>query len=102
MAERLKKIVQVTERQSREFKIVCVSRSDLELLTNIFLLELSGEMSLDKGGFTSASISYQDKLQEIIQLTLVPTGLSRYRKTTFQSTQLALGVTHPSTWYDCI
>lgn len=96
MAERLKKSVQVMELESRGFKIVCVSHSDLELLTNIFLLELSGEMSLDEGGFTSASISYQDKLQEIIQLTLVPTGLSRYRKTTFQSAQLALGVTNTS------
>lgn len=86
----------VTEHQSREFKIVRVSHSDLEVLTNIFLLELSSEMSLDKGGFTSASISYQDKLQEIIQLTLVPTGLSRCRKATFQSTRLALGVTNTS------
>lgn len=71
MAQRLKKIVQVTKHQTREFKIVYVSDPDLEVLTNIFLLELSGEMSLDKGSFTSASISYQDKLQEIIQLTLL-------------------------------
>lgn len=44
------------------------------LLTDILLLELSGEMSLDEGRFTSTSIPYQDKLQESIQSTLVPTG----------------------------
>lgn len=44
------------------------------LLTDILLLELSSEMSLHKGSFTSSSIPDQDKLQESIQLTLVPTG----------------------------
>lgn len=44
------------------------------LLTDILLLELSSEMSLDEGSFTSSSIPDQDELQESIQLTLVPTG----------------------------
>lgn len=44
---------------------------NIKVLTNIFLLKLSCEMPLNKGGFAGTSISYQDKLQEISQLTLV-------------------------------
>lgn len=47
----------------------------IKVLTNIFLFKLSSDVPLHKGGFTSASISYQDKLQEIVQLTLDWTGL---------------------------
>lgn len=48
-------------------------------LTNIFLLELSCEMPLHKGRFTSTSIANQDELRggENNPLALVQTGLLR-------------------------
>lgn len=65
------------------------------VLTDILLLELSGQMSLDKGSFTSASIPYQDKLQDSIQLTLVPTGFVTTPENDFQqSSQPSLGATY--------
>lgn len=53
---------------------VLVVRHELNIvkgLTNIFLFKLSCEMSFDKCSFTGTSISDQDELQELNQLTLV-------------------------------
>lgn len=49
-----------------------------KVLTNIFLFKLSSDVPLYKGGFPSTSISYQDKLQEIVPLTPVWISLEPY------------------------